>query len=95
MNRAFDEIKSFGADEWEGDYRTAKQQARQGILETKIPKALDVYLEKMRAQGISDWHNGSYLCHLLSEEDLELSVPRSRTFSSRAILKKFATGCFL
>lgn len=91
INQAFKEIKSFGAGEWEGDYRMATQQALKGILEAKMNNAVDVHLEQMRGQDIPDRRNGFYSRHLLTElGDLELSVPRSRTFSPGAILRKFA-----
>jgi len=95
INQAFRVLKSFGAGEWEGDYRTATQQALKEILETRMSNAVDVHLEQMRVQGIPDRRNGSYPRHLLTElGDLELSVPRSRTYSAKAILKKFARRVF-
>lgn len=41
INQAFKEIKSFGAPEGEGDYRTATQQALKEILENKMNNVVD------------------------------------------------------
>ncbi|MEM2947814.1 MAG: IS256 family transposase [Candidatus Bathyarchaeia archaeon] len=95
INQAFKVLKSFGAGEWEGDYRPAAQRALKEILETRMSNAVDEHIEQMRAQDIADRRNGSFSRHLLTElGDLELSVPRSRTFSAKAIVKKFARRVF-
>jgi len=45
----------------------------------------------MRAEGLPDRRNGSFPSHLVTEVgDLELRIPRTRRFSARALLKRFA-----
>lgn len=91
IKQAFQEIKTFCVDPWEGDYRFAAQQALKEILEHRMRNAVDDYLHQLQAQDIADRRNGSYRRHLLTElGDLELSVPRTRTFNPIAILKHFA-----
>jgi transposase-like protein len=95
INQAFQEIKHYGVKDWEGDYRPAARQALKEILEHRMHNAIDAYLEQMRIQEIPDRRNGSYDRHLLTElGDLELSIPRTRTFSPIALLKSFARRLF-
>jgi putative transposase len=91
IHQAFREIKHMSVDDWEGDYRPAARQALKETLESHMHNTIDVHLEAMRSQGLPDRHNGSYPRHLLTElGDLELSIPRTRTFSARGVLKRFA-----
>ncbi|HIK12488.1 MAG TPA: transposase [Oscillatoriaceae cyanobacterium M33_DOE_052] len=91
IKQAFQEIKHFCVDAWEGDYRPAARQALKEILETRMHNVVDEHLERLRAQEIPDRRNGSYCRHLLTElGDVLLSIPRTRTFSPIAILRRFA-----
>jgi putative transposase len=91
IHQAFKEIKSMHCDTWEGDYRPAARDALKEILEHRMSNAVDAHLEQKRAQGFPDRRNGSYPRHLLTElGDLGLSIPRTRTFSARVLLKRFA-----
>lgn len=91
IKQAFKEIKHFCIDAWEGDYRPAARTALKEILEARMQNAVDAHLEQLRAQDIPDRRNGYYPRHLLTElGDLELSIPRTRTFSPIAILRRFA-----
>lgn len=91
IHEAFKEIKQMQCDSWEGDYRPAARDALKHLLESRMESAVDAYLEQKRAEGLSDRKNGSYPRHLLTElGDLLLSIPRSRTFSARVLLKRFA-----
>lgn len=91
IKQAFQEIKHFCIDAWEGDYRPAARQALKQILETRMHNVVDEHLERLRAQDIPDRRNGSYSRHLLTElGDVLLSIPRTRTFSPIAILRRFA-----
>lgn len=91
IKKAFKEIKSFCTDGWEGDYRMAARDALKKILEGRMKNAVDAYLEHLSAQEISDRRNGSYRRHLLTElGDIELQVPRTRTFNPIWILQRFA-----
>lgn len=95
INQAFKEIKHFGARDWEGDYRPAARQALKEILEHRLHNRVDEYLEQIRSQGLSDRRNGYFGRHLLTElGDLELSIPRTRTFSPIALLKSYARRLF-
>lgn len=91
IHQAFKEIKSMQCDTWEGDYRPAARDALKDILEHRMGNAVDAHLEQKRAEGFPDRRNGSYPRHLLTElGDLGLSIPRTRTFSPRVLLKRFA-----
>jgi putative transposase len=95
INQAFKEIKHLGAREWEGDYRPAARQALKEILEHRLHNRVDEYLEQIRSQGLSDRRNGYFSRHLLTElGNLELSIPRTRTFSPVALLKTYARRLF-
>ena len=91
IQQAFKEIKYMHCDTWEGDYRPAARDALKEILEFRMANAVDAHLEQKRAQGFPDRRNGSYPRHLLTEiGDLGLRIPRTRTFSARVLLKRFA-----
>ncbi len=91
VKQAFREIKSYDLDGWEGDYRASARQAVKKILEDRMGNAVDRHLEDLSRQEIPDRRNGYYPRHLLTElGDLELSVPRTRTFSPVSILRRFA-----
>jgi len=93
INQAFQEIKTFSFDSWEGDYRPYAQKALKEILEQKMHNAVDAYLAQI--QDLPDRRNGSYPRHLLTElGDLELKIPRTRTFSPAALLRRFARRTF-
>ncbi len=95
INQAYKEIKYSGAQDWQGDYRPAARQALKEILEHQLHNRVDEYLEQMRTQGIPDRRNGYFGRHLLTElGDLELSIPRTRTFSPIALLKGYARRLF-
>lgn len=49
INRAFKEIKSFVANEWEDDYRTAGQQARAWLYKRFHPRCF------LRKGTIKNW----------------------------------------
>lgn len=91
IKQAFKEIKSFSVDAWEGDYRPAARHALKDILETRMLNAVDAHLQRLQEQDVADRRNGYYPRHLLTElGDLELLVPRTRTFSPVALLRRFA-----
>ncbi len=91
IKKAFKEIKNFCADSFEGDYREAARDALKQILELRMKNAVDAYLEHLSAQEIADRRNGSYRRHLLTElGDIQLQVPRTRTFNPIRILQRFA-----
>jgi len=95
IHQAFKEIKHMECDAWEGDYRPAARDALKEILESRMSNAIDAHLEQKRAQGFPDRRNGSYPRHLLTEVgDLGLKIPRTRTFSARVLLRRFARRTF-
>src|SRR3989337_2411508 len=91
IHSAFKEIEHFYPDEWEGDYRVAVSEALKRILEDMMERYRDAYLEELHRQDIVDRCNGYYPRHLFAELwDIELSIPRTRTFSATNILNLFA-----
>jgi transposase-like protein len=61
------------------------------VIEKRMHNAIDVFLGQMRVAGLRDRRNGSFSSHLQTEVgDLELRIPRTRTFSARVLLKRFA-----
>jgi len=91
IQQAFKEIKYMQCDTWEGDYRPAARDALKDILEHRMGNAVDAHLEQKRAGGLPDRRNGFYPRHLLTElGDLLLRIPRTRTFSARILLQRFA-----
>jgi transposase-like protein len=52
---------------------------------------IDLGLEELNRAEVADRRNGAYVRHLLTEMgDLELHVPRTRTFSACAVLRRYA-----
>jgi transposase-like protein len=95
IQQAFKEIKHMQCDTWEGDYRPAARDALKDIIESRMSNAVDAHLEQKRTQGFPDRRNGSYPRHLLTEiGDLGLRIPRTRTFSARVLLKRFARRAY-
>ena len=91
IRQAIQEIKSFGCEDWEGEGRVAARQALQQVLEHRMHNLVDEHLMQMAVQGVPDRRNGYYGRHLLCElGDLEVQVPRTRTFGPMALLKRFA-----
>jgi putative transposase len=88
---AFKEIRHMAMDTWQEECRFAACRAMKEVLESRMYNSIDTHLEQMRAAGLPDRRNGSFPSHLLTEVgDLELRIPRTRTFSARALLKRFA-----
>ncbi len=95
IHQAFEEIKQMAHETLEAECRHAARQAMKEVIENRMYNAVDAHLEQMRTAGLPDRRNGSYPSHLLTEVgDLELRIPRSRTFSARVIVKRFARRSF-
>ena len=91
IHQAFKEIKHMAVDTWQEECRLAARQAMKEVLETRMHNAIDAHLGQMRVAGLPDRRNGSFSSHLLTEVgDLELRIPRTRTFSAHTLLKRFA-----
>jgi putative transposase len=95
IHQAFKEIKHMAHETLETECRIAARQAMKEVIEGRMYNAVDAHLEQMRVAGLPDRRNGSFPSHLLTEVgDLELRIPRSRTFSARVIVKRFARRSF-
>lgn len=93
IEQAFREIKNFSIQSWEGEYRSAARMALKEILESRMNHWVDRGLQELAARGLADRRNGYFSRHLLTElGDLELAIPRSRTFSAIGILRQMAGG---
>jgi len=90
---AFEMVKAMEAEgvEWGDGYRGAARQAVVEILEGRMHEQIDRHLERMAERGRADRRNGSYPRHLLTElGDIELAVPRTRTFSAVEVVRAYA-----
>ena len=90
---AFAMMKAMQAEgvEWGEDYRASARRALAGLLEGRMGQLIDGHLERMAELGQADRRNGCYRRHLLTElGDLELAVPRTRTFSALKVVRAYA-----
>lgn len=93
LPRAFRMMEAMQAEgvEWGEDYRHAAADALKAILAGRMDAAIDRQLAEMAARQEADRRNGSYRRHLLTElGDIELVVPRTRTFSALAVVRAYA-----
>ncbi len=91
IHQAFKEIKHMAIDTWQEECRFAARRAMKEVIESRMHNSIDAHLEQMRVVGLPDRRNGSFPSHLLTEVgDLELRIPRTRTFSAHVLLKRFA-----
>jgi putative transposase len=90
---AFRMMKAMQAEgvEWGEDYRQGARQAVAELLEGRMDALIDEQLERMAELGQADRRNGRYHRHLLTElGDIELAVPRTRTFSALKVVRAYA-----
>jgi len=90
---AFAMMKAMQAEdvEWGEDYRQATREALAELLEGRMDALIDAHLERMAELGQADRRNGCYRRHLLTElGDIELAVPRTRTFSALRVVRAYA-----
>ena len=90
---AFAMMKSMRAEglEWGEGYRVLARQAVRDILQDRMAELIDRHLDEMEERDQADRRNGGYSRHLLTElGDIELVVPRTRTFSAGAVLHAYA-----
>ena len=91
IQQAFKEVKHMTIDTWQEECRLAARRAMKEVIEHRMHNGIDAFLEQMRTAGLPDRRNGSFSSHLVTEVgDLELRIPRTRTFSARSILQGFA-----
>jgi transposase-like protein len=77
--------------EWGEDYRAAARCTLAELLEGRMDQLIDEHLERMAARGQADRRNGCYTRWLLTElGDIELAVPRTRTFSALKVVRAYA-----
>ena len=90
---AFRMMKAMQADgvEWGEDYRGAARQALAQLLEGRMAETIDRHLERIAERGQADRRNGCYRRWLLTElGQIELAVPRTRTFSALRVVRAYA-----
>jgi len=93
LPRAFRMMEAMQAQgvEWGRDYRRAAGAALKDVLEGQMAGAIDRHLEEMAAREAADRRNGSYRRWLMTElGEIELSVPRTRSFSALAVVRAYA-----
>jgi len=93
LPRAFRMMKAMQAQgiEWGEDYRRAGAQALKDVLEDRMAAGIDRHLAEMAERGAADRRNGSYSRWLMTElGEIELSVPRTRTFGALAVVRAYA-----
>lgn len=73
------------------EYRGAAREALARILRDRMNNSIDRHLDEMARLDIADRRNGSFSRHLLTElGDIELSIPRTRTFSAVKVVRSYA-----
>jgi len=93
LPRAFRMMEAMQVEgvEWGEDYRLAAAEALKTILSGRMDAAIDRHLAEMAAREQADRRNGSYPRHLLTElGDIELAVPRTRSFSALEVVRAYA-----
>lgn len=89
--QAIREIKrmNYQGEGWE-PVRESARKAMARIFEDRMKRLRRSYLQQIRAQGLEDRCNGYFSRHLLTTlGDIELSVPRTRTFSAATALRAY------
>jgi putative transposase len=90
---AFRMMKAMQADgvEWGEDYRQGARGAVAALLRGRMDQLIDEHLERMAELGQADRRNGCYRRWLLTElGDIELAVPRTRSFSALKVVRAYA-----
>ena len=93
LPRAFRMLKAMRAQgiEWGEDYRRATGMALKDVLEGGMAVGIDRHLAATAERGEADRRNGSYSRWLLTElGEIELAVPRTRTWSALAVVHAYA-----
>ena len=90
---AFRMMKAMQAEgiEWGEDYRQGARDAVAELLRGRMDQLIDEHLERRAELGQADRRNGCYRRWLLTElGDIELAVPRTRTFSALKVVRAYA-----
>ncbi len=78
-------------DEWGGEYQEAARKTVAKVLKDQMEERVAGHLSWAYQKGIPDRRNGAYLRHLLTElGDIELSIPRTRSYSPKGIIAAYA-----
>jgi putative transposase len=76
---------------WGEDCRPLARQALVGLIEDSLAASVDAHLLRCAARGEADRRNGTYSRRILTElGDIELSVPRTRTYSPTNAVRAYA-----
>jgi len=93
-DRVIKEMQLRGID-WSDELRSDVQKAIQQVLQERMDNYIDLRLKQLEQAEVLDRRNGRYVRHLLTElGDLELHVPRTRTFSACAVLRRYARRAY-
>jgi transposase-like protein len=85
------EMNLTSRDEWAGEYQEAARDTVARVLKEQMEERVADHLSWAYSKGIPDRRNGTYLRHLLTElGDIELSIPRTRSFSPKGIIAAYA-----
>jgi transposase-like protein len=85
------EMNLTSRDEWTGEYQEAARKTVARVLKEQMEERVAGHLSWAYTKGIPDRRNGTYLRHLLTElGDVELSIPRTRSFSPKGIIAAYA-----
>lgn len=90
---AFEMMKSMQNEglEWGEDCRPLARQAMASIIEDSLAASVDAHLLRCAERGEADRRNGTYRRRILTElGDIELSVPRTRTWSPTNVVRAYA-----
>jgi putative transposase len=90
---AFRMMKAMQAEgvEWGEDYRQGARDAVAELLRGRMDQLIDEHLGRMAELGQADRRNGCYRRWLLTElGDIELVVPRTRSFSALKVVRAYA-----
>ena len=90
---AFEMMKAMQSDGlgWGEDCRPLARRALVGIIEDSLAAQVDAHLLRVAERGEADRRNGTYHRRILTElGDIELAVPRTRTFSPVAVVRAYA-----
>lgn len=93
LEQAMKMVKEMGlvADPAECSRQDAMRMAIKGVLEAEMRGAVDRHMEEMGRREAADRRNGAYARHLLtSMGDIEVMVPRTRSFSAHRVLGAYA-----
>jgi transposase-like protein len=75
----------------EEDWHIPAKEAVARVIEDLMAKRIDRHLEEMERKGVEDRRNGTYTRNLLTAlGNIELHVPRTRTFSAVQTIQRMA-----